>query len=1066
MTGANRAPRYNRQRDTEVRVMPVKAPGSWRAILIAAGLLAGLAAAAPPPSGVLTCATPAVAAQANLNELRFSGSTATYVEVKILQNGVNTAGWNLCLVANNVSPARCVAFGAGNYFLDPARTTTDAGNTGPFASNTFLFRDLASPTPNSTWGEVVLTDGADRVLDFLRYCRDLGSKQCETNWTTDAGCVTNVEHGSASIKGIARVDPDGSGGWASTDDETPGTSNEAAFLDHYRISHDGDGVTCLGETVTVRAIGSTGQNYTVPVGTVLTLSTDAATPRGSWSRVITGTGALSDPNRTDGTASYTWPGNESTVTLVFDYPALVDGDSDTFTFNVTDSNAPPVTEATGLALASDDPAMTFANTGFVFLNETDGSTTIPGQIAGKPSDSAPGDADLVLWAVRTDTDTAACTGLFPDGGDVTVELGSLCNDPGACQTGTQLAVTNNGTSYPLANPENLDGGAAYSDVTLRFGTDSKASLVLDYPDAGAIQLQARYTIPFTDGSDSGEFVNGSSNVFVSRPFGFDVDFNLDSDGDGLFDDVLDDRASNGLAGASYAADADGSRFVMAGADFQAVITAVAWASADDADNDGLPDPGANLTDNAVTPNFGQEASAAGVVLQHVLDGAMPVDAIPGSLTGGNVSGFSAGQALATLSWDEVGIIDLQARFEDSDGDGTDDYLGIAVDLANAPPLTDPVAGEVAGVGRFYPARFVLKANVPQFLDACTAGATPFTYLGQGAADSTKAFGFGTAPRLSVLPQKAGETDPDAFTWNYRGDFWKLHASPATPVTLYRAYLDRVDPSDPMFFLAYIDAASAATLTLDGDPSDGRTAPLLEPTGDRFAYARRSDPENPFDADVDLVLYPFENDDASLARNLIDADGVCFDATAYDAAGNAISNPNATCNYDDAPGNESGVTFAGIGGAELRYGQPFTRGTYGTTAVVGDQLTFDLEARHYDGALGDFTTNTDDACTTIQFCKTDVGLTTSLAQTDGTALAPDAGGVYGPMTLGYDAALPGQADVVTTLTADASITGGRTTLTFAGCGSGWPAWLPNAEQATLVFGVFRGDDRILDWQESR
>ncbi len=1037
-------------------------------LILAATFPSLVHAAVPPPAGTLTCAGSTVEDQANINEITFSGSgkTAKFIEVKILQNDVSTSGWNLCINAKNFNTPRCIAFGSGQFKIGPSGTLD---NNGPYQASTYLFHDFANPLPNATYGELVLLDANDEVVDFVRYCDDLNSNDCITYWNTDTGCGLEAEHDPNS-KGMTRSDPDGTGDWGDIpqgEDPSPGTSNEDPFLDHYSISHDGGGVTCLGETVTIQAIGSDGNDYSVTVDTVLTLSTDAASPRGAWT-LAGGSGTLSDPDARDGTAAYTWPGGESVVTLVFDYPVLVDGDSDTFTFDVTDDNATPVTETTGLALAGDDPAITFANTGFVFLNETDGSSTIPGQIAGKPSDTAPGAVDLALWAVRTDTDTTACTGLFPDGGDVTVELGSLCDDPGACQVGGQIAVTNNGNTQNLANPQNLDGGDAYSDVSLRFGADSKASLALDYPDAGAIQLRARYAIPFDDGSDSGESVEGSSNVFVSRPFGFDVDFNLDTDGDGLFDDVLDDRANNGTAGASYAADAGGSRFAMAGGDFQAVVTAVAWAGADDADNDGLPDAGADLTDNAATPNFGQESSPAGVVLQHVLDATMPADAILGSLSGSSVTGFSAGQALATSSWDEVGIIDLQARFDDSDGDGTDDYLGAAVDLSNAPPLADPVAGEVTGVGRFYPARFVLKANLPSFVDTCTAGTTPFTYLGQGASDSSQGFTFTTPPRLSVLPQKLGETDANAFTWNYRGAFWKLQADTTNPVPLYRTYVDRVDPTDPTYLLPYVDADADATLTFDSDPTDGRTAPWLEPTGDRFAYTRRSDPEDPFAADVDLVLYPFEADDASLNRNLIDSDGVCFDATAYDAAGDVITDASASCNYDDAPGNESGLTFANIGGATLRYGQPFTRGTYGTTAVVGDRLTFDLEARYYDTAQGGFTTHTDDACTTIQFCKTDVGVTTSLAQTDGPALIPDAGGIHGPITTGYDVALPlpGQADVVATLTADASTTGGRTTLTFAGCGSGWPAWLPNPEPATLVFGIFRGDDRILFWQEPR
>jgi hypothetical protein len=1040
--------------------MAMARTGSLVSVLVAGALLALPAAAAvPPPSGPLACAAPAVTDQATLSEIRFSGNTTEFVELAITEDGVTTAGWNLCLVANNINPPICIALGVGDFHLDPERTTDDSGNNGPFAAASFLFHDFASPNPNSTYGEFALLDDNDQVIDSIRYCKDATAAQCTSYWEVDAACATFVEHGNSNLKGIARTS---TGEWVESADPTAGTSNEPPTLDHYRISHDGDGVTCLGEQVAVAAVSNEGGAFAVAAGSVLTLTTDAATPRGGWS-LIAGGGTLSDPDPDDGSASYTWPGGESAVTLLFDYPVLVDGDSDSFTFDVSDGGGR--SEVSGAAGAGDDPAITFANAGFVFRNLSAASNTVPTQIAGKPSDLAPGAADLALWAVRTDTGTGACSGLFPDGGDVAVELGSVCDDPGSCQAGVRVEVGNNGTTTAIANPQNQAAGSDYSDVVLRFATDSMAPLVVAYPDAGAITLRARHPILRDDGSPSGAYVSGASNRLVVRPFAFDLDFNLDSDGDGLFDDVVADRASNGTAGTSYAADAGGSRFVMAGAAFQVAVTAVAWSAADDGDGDGLADSGADLTDNPVTPNFGQEATPATVNLGHTLHPAMPADAIPGSLSGAAVGGFSAGQALALLRWDEVGILDLAARFGDTDGAGSDAYLSAAVDLANAPPLAAPVAGQAAGVGRFYPARLVLKANSPAFADTCSAGATPFTYLGQGAADPSQGFDFATPPVISVLAQQLGESDAGAFAWNYRGPFWKLHASTGNPVTLHRDYVDRVDPADPTFFLPFIDSGAAALLTFDGDPNDGRTPPQLVPDGDRFAYTRRATPQDPFAADVDLVLPAFEDDNPALARNLIDSDGACFDPTAYDAAADAITGPATTCNYDAAPGNQDGLTVAAIGGAQLRYGQPHTRGTYGTTAAVGSRLTADLEARYFDSTLGGFVTHQDDACTTVQFCKSDSDVTTSLERTDGVALPP-AGGVYGPLTLGYDPARPGQADVVALLTADAGAIGGRTTLFFAGCGSGWPAWLPDPAPASLVFGIYRGDDRILHWQERR
>ncbi len=74
-------------------------------------------------------------------------------------------------------------------------------------------------------------------------------------------------------------------------------------------------------------------------------------------------------------------------------------------------------------------------------------------------------------------------------------------------------------------------------MPLTFTSNSRASIVLNYADAGEIQLNASYNIPLGDGSDSGNLMLGNSNAFVVRPFGFELDFS-------------GDRATNGITGAS------------------------------------------------------------------------------------------------------------------------------------------------------------------------------------------------------------------------------------------------------------------------------------------------------------------------------------------------------------------------------------------------------------------------------------------------------------------------------------------------------------------------------------
>ncbi|MDO7565237.1 MAG: hypothetical protein MUR45_01465, partial [OM182 bacterium] len=68
--------------------------------------------------------------------------------------------------------------------------------------------------------------------------------------------------------------------------------------------------------------------------------------------------------------------------------------------------------------------------------------------------------------------------------------------------------------------------------------------VVEYSDAGSIQLHARYNVPLgsdPDGLLSFDYLIGS-DVFVVKPFGFDIDF-------------ADDRSSD--TDVSRAEDSDG-----------------------------------------------------------------------------------------------------------------------------------------------------------------------------------------------------------------------------------------------------------------------------------------------------------------------------------------------------------------------------------------------------------------------------------------------------------------------------------------------------------------------------
>ena len=217
---------------------------------------------------------------------------------------------------------------------------------------------------------------------------------------------------------------------------------------------------------------------------------------------------------------------------------------------------------------------------------------------------------------------------------------------------------------------------------------------MNYPEVGEVRLHARYRM-----SPSAEWMLGGSNLFVVRPFAFSV-------------------SATGNPGAASPA---GLMFTSAGTDFSANVSAVLWEAADDTDNDGIADdhddinPGnnANLMDNAIAFNYGQETSAEQVSLTALLD--QPAGGNNPGLSGGtSISIFNSGIGTTnTIRYDEVGIIEISAAISDGN------YLGIGVSE------TGDVHGNSGYVGRFNPAQYAVTSS--SITPACSA---TFTYARQ------------------------------------------------------------------------------------------------------------------------------------------------------------------------------------------------------------------------------------------------------------------------------------------------------------------------------------------------
>ena len=739
-------------------------------------------------------------------------------------------------------------------------------------------------------------------------------------------------------------------------------------VDHYDIDFGaGSGITCLPVGVTITAKDAT--NATVNHTSATTISFVTSTGRGTWSSIPSaGTGTVTPGTPGNGDASYEFPNGESSVTIALNYPDLAGANSETFSINITSSpneNSGTAPGDVDPGDGTDDPTIDYFLTGIVYNNVTDGNNTIPTQISGKPSNTGFNSKTLNLQVVRaTDNNPAVCSSIFGPGDVVTIEMGAECKTPNTC-AGRELNISNNATpSQDIDTSDDDTVGnsvSSYEAVDLEFGANAAAEVVLTYPDAGSLQLHARYELLLDDGTPSGEYAVGISNNFVVRPFGFAI---------GLIQDA------SAIANPG-AVDATGGVFVKAGEDFSFSVGAFNWGSGDDdgsscdlvndpgcAANDGVPDTNADLFDNngggtpaALTPNFAG-TGAVDVSFSAVAPFA-PAAGTLGTLTDSGSLGtplataasFSAGIAtLTTVFYNEVGTMTLRAS--------TSDYLATGQGIAGRSSNLAINPGN-GSVGRFIPDRFLIVSDGnPSLLNSCDTGG--FTYM-----DDTFSYNFVPAIEIEAVNTYGAPTVNYGDGGTAATDFFKL------PTALARTYDDNTINNGATF-----NSTPGATVTISGDNdfADGRAVlSLTNAPGARDAFMFERDSVDigagegaPFTASIDVLIRvtagSLYDPDSSGARE------VCYDG---DADGN--------CEFD---GSDDYAALTDTGGSAL----PLTEMRFGRLNIgtaVGSELlplAVPFQTEYFDGS--NFIINTDDVCTSI--APTDLVLDSAVeaAETDG------------------------------------------------------------------------------------
>ena len=294
-------------------------------------------------------------------------------------------------------------------------------------------------------------------------------------------------------------------------------------VDHFDIDHDGSGINCLAEPITV--IAEYADNTTVLDYTgSITLNTN--TGKGTWT-LNTGSGSLSDGTANDGVATYSFAG--------------VDNGTASFNLSYIEGTSPlniSVTDGT----ASDDNlegTISFSPSGFTMTaaevtDPTSFSTAIPARTAGTAF-------TMHLTAYGQTPTDPTCGIIEAYTGAKNIKFWSTYSDPAS---GTVQATVD---TISIAAAE---GSAVARSVTFAAG---KASVAVKYKDVGRIQVSMKDDTV----TEPAAGIAGASDLFVVKPAGF-VLSGIKRTGDSF--------ANPG------AANENGAVFTRAGEDFSVTVT--------------------------------------------------------------------------------------------------------------------------------------------------------------------------------------------------------------------------------------------------------------------------------------------------------------------------------------------------------------------------------------------------------------------------------------------------------------------------------------------------------------
>ncbi|WP_448214301.1 DUF6701 domain-containing protein [Colwellia sp. MEBiC06753] len=402
------------------------------------------------------------AGKAVINEAYNGNKTSPFVEVFMIDKTISSG------VYNNWSVGICARDSKG-------KTGCDSYSLSSFTSYPWLFEQVSSSllefdkASSGAGTDIILLDENNLPIDYLVVNGYMPQLQASCG-VADLPYADTININNAGVRLIYRVgDGDGDYSFAPGEkgEQTPGSSNPGTEPPSliYQIIHDGNGITCLSEAVTIRAC------------TNATCSTTDTSENGSISLLVNGVFSQ-NINLVNGigvgSINYTDTVNNAILSSTSDYLCT----------NTSISGSLGQTDA--------DCGLNFSDTGFVI-------SQIDNQIAGVNFDG------ITIQAVQAN-DTGACSALFNN----TTDIGFAMQ--------YQVPTSTTANEYQIngtAIAKSVGAPTAYTNISVDFDETGVGIIPNNvYFDAGQVQLHAYKVIPATPELSAVTLIGNSNNFWV------------------------------------------------------------------------------------------------------------------------------------------------------------------------------------------------------------------------------------------------------------------------------------------------------------------------------------------------------------------------------------------------------------------------------------------------------------------------------------------------------------------------------------------------------------------------